>query len=627
VGRPRHACRPSEPAPVPTGRSRRRWLFGALAGLTLAASVIMPALRAGADTGTVTLDSVSGNGTGNLAVTITSAIPVGSITVHLMSGSTDTLVDPTDFSAQGNFSPGQPQIWTLNNASKNLANLAPGTYTATVDVTDADADQTVTGLTPTDPGANTFNFLAQPVVTFTQPSFNTTFPNEPTNITGQLSCSTLSCYAGSNWPSLPVIISDSYNTTWPTPPAAPASTAPNGSFSVQVSGIPNDTYTASVGATANTLAANHSGSIEDFATLATTSITAVATPASSGKQTITGTLTYQSGITQAAAPGGVTITATATGQQTIQATTAADGSFSMTSTPTKQQVVTGRTTWILTTQADTATNPFLGPTTKSVSETWPATLGGFSATLSKYYVLTVRGCLSSPITVPAPPPDDPAINIQYELSPAGPWRDVGTVSTMQTTGCAGAAFLAQGGAPAAGAYYRAYFPGDGTYQSATSASVRASLIATRFNPFGASAYTLASPRKNVTISGTLQYQARRWRAFAHQRVQLIFSRNGKTWYAYQWVRTNIQGNFSLTFADAVGTAYWSANYDGNATHLVAGAPEIKVTVRRHHTSLPVPGQAQPVTSFFATTASSGHSRGWPFLLAADPLLNLMGPPS
>jgi hypothetical protein len=95
------------------------------------------------------------------------------------------------------------------------------------------------------------------------------------------------------------------------------------------------------------------------------------------------------------------------------------------------------------------------------------------------------------------------------------------------------------------------------------------------------------------------------------------------------VRTNIQGNFSLTFADAVGTAYWSANYDGNGTHLVAGAPEIKITVRRHHRTLPVPVQVQPVTSFFVTTAGGGPSpaRDWLLLLAADPLLNLMGPPS
>ncbi len=621
--RRRLARRPLAPGSTPMARLRHRWLYAVLASLALAGSMALPTPPASADTGSVTFDTVSGDGSGNLAVIITSDDPIGSIKVHLLSGTTDTGVDPTNFSPQGSFAAGQPQTWTLSNPAAALAGLAPGTYTASLDATDADSDQSVSGLTPTSASPNTFNFLAQPVVTFSQPTFNTTFPNEPISLTGQLSCSTVSCYTGSNWPSLPVTVSDSYNTTWPTPPAAPASTASNGSFSIQVSGIPNDTYTASVGATATTLAANQSGSIADVPTLATPSITAVATPAAHGKQDITGTLTYQSGISQADAPAGVTITAAAKGQSPVSTTTIANGSFSMT-----MPAVAGTTSWILSSQADTDTNPFLGATTKSVSEIWPATLTGFTATLSKYYVLTVHGCLSSPITTPAPPPDYPTVQIQYELTTAGPWHELGTVSTTQMTGCPGAAFLAQGGAPAASAYYRAYLPpGDDTYESVAGASVKAALIATRFDPFQASPHILASRTKKVTISGTLQYRGSKWRGYAHQRVLLIYSINNKTWYAYQWVRTSSTGAFSLTFADSVGTAYWSANYNGNSTHFVAGAPELKVTVRRARPASKPAGTGQPVAPLFERVPSSEdwHTRGaWPFLIATDPLLILMG---
>lgn len=76
------------------------------------------------------------------------------MTVHLWSGSTDVL-DLSDLTEQGMFSPDAPQTWTLNNPAGDLATLAPGTYTATIDVTDADSDQTAGGLTPTGPGPNT----------------------------------------------------------------------------------------------------------------------------------------------------------------------------------------------------------------------------------------------------------------------------------------------------------------------------------------------------------------------------------------------------------------------------------------------------------------------------------------
>jgi hypothetical protein len=625
VVRRRLVRRPLAPVSAPRARLRHRWLYAALAGLALTGSIVLPALPAAADTGTITFNSVSGDGSGNLAVTVTSDDPLSSITVYLWPGVPDTgtaALTSSDFTEQGTFSAGVPQIWTLSTPSTDLSTLPPGTYTATAIATDADLDQT----TPADQVlTGAFNFQIVPSISLSQATVSSTAPGQDVNITGQLTAVQPLGISPTAWSGQTVTITDSSSTTWT------GTSGTNGSFSIPVTGTPNDQYTASVAATAANLGATSPTSTTDVAQFATTSISAAATSAPYGQQSITGTLTYQSGLSQVAAPGGVQITAMADGQQPVSTTTSGNGSFSM-----MLPAVTGTTIWNLTSQAnDLATSPFLAGTTTSISavQTWPATLGGFSATLSKYYVLTVGGCLSSSLD-PAPPPDFPTIQIQYELTTAGPWRELGTVSTTQMTGCAGAAFLAQGGAPAAGAYYRAYFPGDETYQPASGIGVKAALIATRFDPFQASARTLASPAKKVTISGTLQYRGRKWTGYARQRVLLIYSKNNKSWYAYHWLRTNNKGAFSSTFADAVGTAYWSANYNGNGTHLVAGAPEVKVTVRHWHARVTGgPGQQpQPVTAFFTTGPSGGSQRssswhtgiGWPFLMAADPLLILMG---
>jgi hypothetical protein len=612
--------------------SRRRWLYAGLASLAVAASVTVPALQAGADTGSIVFNSVSGNGNGNLAVTMTSAIPLGSITVHLWSsGSTDVL-DKSDLTEQGSYVDGNtPQTWTLPNS--DLAGLAPGTYTVTVDAADADSpqpDDTVTGLTAT--GSGTFNFLAQPSLT-TAPNFNTTQPNQQVPITGQLGCATLSCPAG-GWPvGTTVTVTD--NTATSQPSWAGATTDSAGDFTVlKVIGVPGDSYSVAVAAVPSTSLAA-SATTTDVPQYATTTLT-VTPPASApyGPEVVTGTLTYGPTASAAPAPAGIAITATA-GALQAQTTTNANGTFSLTLPAT-----TGSTTWTVSSQAQLTTTPFLFGATATVSatQTWPATISGFSVTLSRFYVVTVGGCLSSSIS-PAPPPDLPStIQIQYELTTAGPWKELGTVLTSPMTGCTGAAFLASGSAPAAAAFYRAFFPGDNIYESATGTSIRAAHTATRFSPFKASTSLLLLPNRKLTIHGTLQYQGpARWRAYAAQRVLLIYCtgsaahcNNNNNWFAYQWVRTNSLGNFSLTFFDTIGTAFWSANYNGNATHMAAGAPEIKVTVKRSGSRvvgspLPRATPVQPLFTIMPTGQNWPQGGGMQFLVAADPLLILMGP--
>jgi hypothetical protein len=619
--RRRLVSRSLAPAAEGSAPRRRRWLYAAAGVIALAGAIAVPVLPAAADTGSIVFNSVSGDGSGNLTVTVTSDDQLASITVHLWSGGSDTgtdVLDLTDFTEQGTFSPGAQETWTLNSPNTDLAALAAGTYTATADATDLDTDQTVTD----QPLSGTFKFQIVPSISLSQTTISSTGPGQ-INITGQLAAVQPLTSAPTAWAGQIVTITDSSNTTWT------GTSAADGSFSIAVTGTPGDSYTASVAASAASLGATSPTSTTDVAAPATTAINATASAAPYGHQSITGTLTYFSGLSQVAAPAGVTITATASAQQPITTTTGTNGSFSM-----MLPAVTGTTIWTLTSPADLATNPYLAGTQESISATqtlWSASIGGFSATLNKYYTLTVSGCLSTS-TQPPPPADFPTIQIQYELTTAGPWHVLGTVGTTTITGCAGVAFLAEGGAPAASAYYRANFPGDDIYTPAAGPSVKAALIATRFSSFNADPKSVAAG-KNVTISGTLQYHTNKWRAYGRQRVLLIYAKhkNARVYYAFRWLTTTKKGTFSKTFADDFGTQWWSANYNGNSTHLISGAPPVQV--KTHGRSPARPGAfgrptaaAQLVAALFGTMhgQASWHNVGWPFILAADPLLILMG---
>ena len=569
-------------------RLRRTWLYAALAGLALAGSVALPAVPAGADTGNITFDSISGtmslDGTGNMSVTVSSDDPLGSMTVHLLSGSTDVL-DSSDFTEQGTFSPDAPQTWTLNNPSTDLATLAPGTYTATLDVTDADGDQTVLGLTPTAAGPNTFTLDGQPSVTIGPATVSTTTSGESFSLSGQVSIldpltGTTAGFSGQ----LVTIAQMGSTNEWT------ATTASGGSYTATVTGDPGDQYIASVAATPYSPAATSATSAEDDPQYAPTSLTASATEAQYGHQSITGTLTYQTtGFTSTTAPSGVTITASAAGQK-ITTTTAANGTFSMLLPP-----LIGTTTWQLTTEDDVSSNPFLAGTETEVGATqlWPDALTGFTSSLNRAGVLTVGGCLARTITTPAASPDYPRIDLEYRTRRPGAWTVFGTVTTSgKLSGCtSGAGFLAQGDVPAASAFYRAYFPGDGAYEPATSSSTgRIWKYLTRFRPFMATPPAVPVGGK-ITVSGTLQQYTSKWQAYPNQRILLIYSLNctapgpDQVWYGYKWVRVNSKGRFSQTFVDPRRRATcWSANYDGNRTHFIVSA-RIRMVRIRHAVSL------------------------------------------
>jgi hypothetical protein len=598
-------------------------VVGALALASPLAISAAPAAALG-----IQFSTVSGDGSGDLTITVTSDFALTDWTLSLSNGTStyamDDFADFTDQSAP--FTAGQPQTYVLTNAQKDLGSIAlpPGSYTVTATAaTDSNNDTLPAAKVMT--GA--FNYLAQPTLALSSPNFNTTQPNQAVIIKGQITgCTTLAC--PSSWSNTAVTVTDvtaSGNPLWTS-----TSTDSAGNFSVSgVTGVPGDSYSASVPAVPGTsLAATAPSNTLDVAQYTQTSITATATPAPYGRQSIKGQLTYQSNLQQVGAGPGVSVTATA-GSHKLSTTTGANGDFSLT-----LPAITGTTTWLLSTQNDLTSSPFLAGTQYSVGATqlWPVKITGFTASIDKFGFVHVAGCMATTIS-PPPPPEFPEIQIQWRSHRPGPWKLLGSVDTTRRDGCAGVGFVGQGPAPAASAYYRANFPpGDAIYASATSPSTgRVWIYPTQFNPFRASSPSVAAGRK-VTISGTLQFQAgSKWRGLGSQRVVIIFSRNGKNnWFLLPngSVKTNSKGAFSVTFND-YASEYWSANYGGNKTHLVVSAPLIRVKVHGHASnasgsSLFLPLGLKPTSRFgdpFLTPA------GWvarPYLVSTDPWLTLMG---
>ena len=116
---PRRLSR-TRPAPDPQApRSRRRWIYAAVSAAALLAAIAIPAIPAAADNGEIDFTTVTGDGSGDLAVTVASDYPLlaGSLTVHLFSGSNDVL-DLTDFTTDlSTWAYDAPQTYTLASPS------------------------------------------------------------------------------------------------------------------------------------------------------------------------------------------------------------------------------------------------------------------------------------------------------------------------------------------------------------------------------------------------------------------------------------------------------------------------------------------------------------------------------
>jgi len=624
---PRHpVCSFSVAGSRPRARRHRYWVGAALGALALASPLAIAAAPAAAQG--IQFNSVSGDGSGNLTIAVTSGYQLTDWTLSLSNGtSTYTMDDFADFTdTSAPFTAGVQQVYVLDAAAaqqdlESTLALPPGEYQVTATAaTDSNGDTLPSSQTL----ANSFAFLAQPTLAFSSPTFNTTKPNQAVTINGQVTgCATLACPSG-GWP-VGTAVTVTNITASDQPYWDGQTTDSSGDFSVSnVTGVPGDKYSASVLAISGTsVPATAPSDTLDVPQYAETSITATAAPAAYGTQTVTGQLTYEppSGFTPVAAPAGVPVTATA-GPHNVSTTTGSNGDYIL-----ALPAITGTTTWLISSEAnDLDSTPFLGGTEVSLSATqlWPVKIS-FRASLDKAGQLTVEACMSPTISQ-RPPADDPMMEFDWRSRGSGPWHYFGESSVIsQEGGCAGLGYIASGAPPAPSAYYRAYFPGDNVYASAVSASTgRVWSYPTRFQEFRASPRSVKAGHK-VTISGILQYQAgSKWLVYEHEPIVILFAptRKAQTWFQPYGgsVRTNSKGVFSWTFTDT-STEYWKVYYAGNDRHFAVTARPIPVRVHGGGSSEHAPpGQPVSVPSAVVST----HGNVWPFVLSDDPWLVLMG---
>jgi hypothetical protein len=140
-------------------------------------------------------------------------------------------------------------------------------------------------------------------------------------------------------------------------------------------------------------------------------------------------------------------------------------------------------------------------------------------------------------------------------------------------------------APVNYAYYRLSYPGAKPYVGqAYLASASTPTLAWKYadRVIGLSVSPdVVGGNGRLTVKGQLQYYADyKWHDYANQTMYIIFRQKGSgTWYWIVKAKTNSSGHFSATLDDSVGSATWSAEFEGNSTHLATAPPGVYVRVR------------------------------------------------
>ena len=253
--------------------------------------------------------------------------------------------------------------------------------------------------------------------------------------------------------------------------------------------------------------------------------------------------------------------------------------------------VNAKTSWTFEAGGNADSNPYLGSATGSAVLTvnLPVAVTGFKISLNQFWQLTYSGCVTFARSVPGNQGLSGNLVFQYAESPNGPWRQFNAGSQAgHGCGIKGYTFHAAGvSAPVNYAYYRAYFqgaksPGIGSpgFTSAGSKPVLAWKYADRITNFSVSPHVVAK-NGNITVTGQLQYYYNyKWHSYGGQVIYIIFRQvNTSTWHWIVKVTTNSTGHFSARFADVVGSASWSAQFNGNSRHLAASPPAVYVRVK------------------------------------------------
>jgi hypothetical protein len=507
-----------------------------------------------------------------------STTPITSLAVHLLDyGTTTDVMDPvmTKTAETPTSTGGFQSTWTATiTEGTPPAGLALGLYTISVDAKDS-------GTSLSKPNAGTLVFKDEPTITLTPLSATVSYDNPAVTLSGQVTIlapdGTVTPYKNST---VTMASSMKANATLPTDI--------NGGFSTTVRPLNGDWAAIEVGPTATVAygqspTANFALQVDPVQLTASLSAKTITYGA---KETLSGTVTYTpTGTTKMPLTNQTVDVYDSQTPQTPAVTgkTDSNGNFSITLPNT-----TG-TTWTVDAGGSVQNgNPYLGPATVALPESvnLPTAITSFHATLNQYWQVSYSGCLGLTKSIPGVYVNTTnGLTIQYSVgSPNGPWRTL-SKGSQSGNGCGnhGVSFSGKATAQYNYAYYRAYYPGTTAtatpsapkYLSSTSGKVLAWKYDDRITAFSVSP-TVVPKGGKLTVKGQLQYYYRGWRNFGGQQVLILLRPKGSgTWYWIVKVKTNSTGHFSATFKDPV-SATWSAEYEGNSTHLAAGAPMIYV---------------------------------------------------
>ena len=514
---------------------------------------------------------------GQLSISFTADAAITGFTVHIITANgTDVLDLPeSDFTmtSSSTTSGMTSSTWTLIGAI-TTSQLLLGTYSITVDATDADGDSV------TAQPAGQLSYLIQPTVTLTASPAVLDYGSSSTTLSGTV---TGLWPGGSTEPiaGQQVLVTNSEGQSQRT------ETDASGDFTVAASYA--DTFTASV--SGSTLAAGSSAPVTVTAATTPTELTATVstTNTSYGQQvTVSGTLSYQPG-TSWQALAGMPVVVVAPGYPRVSIpVTSADGSFSATFAATEPGAVLVYFNNVQYQQSGSF--PYLASAnaaTDSITVDRATSLTQFSASVTSARTVTVKGCVGiadlpagSQSGVPG------TITIQYSARKSGPWHRLGKASQLSSAAGSScgiatveAAYAGSFTVKLARAYYRASFtPQAGeNLLSSVSPPVLAWKYQTKITSLKVSARKVAN-RGKLTISGQLLQDTKRWAGYGHQLVQIVYRKPGaRNSYWIVQVTTNSAGKFTATVTDTF-SATWSAFYPGNSTHYDSSSAGARVTV-------------------------------------------------
>jgi hypothetical protein len=520
---------------------------------------------------------------GGLTLTLDSSSALSGVVAHLTDSSGTDVLDPVlDETSSMTLSTGVIQsVWSVATpiAEGTAPNGIPlGVYSIALDVSFTDG-----GSSPVS-SAGKLYFAATPQVTLTADPTDVSYADQQVTLSGQVTLDnpdgTVTPYQGG------VVLDETWRVGTVTVP-----TDAEGDFSVVVSpnlvaGPPSvfaQVYYGAPGMNADSNDINLDLTVDKAMVTAALSSPTIRYGTA---ETLSGTISYQAepgGSYSPAADEPFQVYDASSGTPVVKGTTNASGGYAV-----RLPANIGNT-WTVE-AGGPSLDTLLDYASASAGESVqiPTVITNFHTSLSQYWKLSFSGCLGLPEAISGANPRNAGLHLQYALSPRGPWRAVGAAFSFgNRCGSDGVSFTGSATAPGNYVYYRVYTPGTTAaatpsqpkYLTSTSGTSLSWKYADRITGLSVSPHVVANNGR-LTVKGQLQfYSDYKWRDYGSQTVSIIFRRKGSgTWYWIVKAKTNSSGHFSATVKDEFGSATWSAQFNGNGSHLATAPAGVYVRV-------------------------------------------------